>query len=910
MKKRISAFLLAVLMLVTTFAASVGDLTRVKADDLVLKLHLHRDDGDYKSWDVWLWEVDGGDGAAYTFDEVDENGDGVATKVITPGTNSVGFIVRTAGSWDKKDIDADQFIDLSTVTSGTVHFYVVSGVEGGTMELGTDAVAGVKLSSVKYNQSKGVIDIKATSEIENADKAFSVKCNGVDAAIESVTANGKTYSIKLKDEVDLTASYSVTFDGTDYSVIIPSIFSTDEFEQKYTYTGNDLGATWSKDSTTFRVWAPTAAKVKVNLYESGDKKANDLKQSIDMTADVNGTWVAKVDGDLNKTYYTYSVTIGDKESEACDPYARATGINGDRAMVIDLASTNPEGWDNDKNPNADLKITDAIIYELQIRDLGADASSNISKPGTYLSLTEHGTKTASGISTGVDHIKELGITHLQILPFYDFGSVDESKGGYNWGYDPKNYNVPEGSYSTDPANGEVRVSEVKQMVQSLHNDGISVVMDVVYNHVYQMNDFCFNVIVPQYFSRIDDNGKASSGSGCGNDTASERSMVRKYIVDSVLYWATEYHIDGFRFDLVGLIDTDTINEVVKEVHAVRPDIIFYGEGWTMNTATTKENVTLTTQVNSSQVQDFAFFNDNIRDDIKGSVFSASDKGYVTGKTGLNSSITRSWLGRPGTWCKSPSQTVNYASCHDNNTLFDRICNVKITEDLATKIKRNNLAAALYLTAEGIPFMQAGEEMLRSKVNAEGRFEDNTYNLGDGINSLKWDTLDDAAYMGVFEYYKGLIAFRKAHAGLRLSTAAEVAQYVKEMEGIDKELLGFEVSGDATGEESDGIIVVFNPTEQDVEVTLPEGKWGVCVNGERAGADAVEVVEGKAVASSLSALVLVKNMKAGSADASASSDGKILGMTKPVFFGVVAAVAVVVIVVIVVVVVAAKKKKNK
>ena len=337
MKKRISAFLLAVLMLVTTFAASVGDLTRVKADDLVLKLHLHRDDGDYKSWDVWLWEVDGGDGAAYTFDEVDENGDGVATKVITPGTNSVGFIVRTAGSWDKKDIDADQFIDLSTVTSGTVHFYVVSGVEGGTMKLGTDAVAGVKLSSVKYNQSKGVIDIKATSEIENADKAFSVKCNGVDAAIESVTANGKTYSIKLKDEVDLTASYSVTFDGTDYSVIIPSVFSTDEFEQKYTYAGNDLGATWSKDSTTFRVWAPTAAKVKVNLYESGDKKANDLKQSIDMTADVNGTWVAKVDGDLNKTYYTYSVTIGDKESEACDPYARATGINGDRAMVIDLA---------------------------------------------------------------------------------------------------------------------------------------------------------------------------------------------------------------------------------------------------------------------------------------------------------------------------------------------------------------------------------------------------------------------------------------------------------------------------------------------------------------------------------------------------------------------------------------------
>ena len=500
-------------------------------------------------------------------------------------------------------------------------------------------------------------------------------------------------------------------------------YGSEAFESEYTYEGNDLGATWTKDATTFRVWAPTADTVSVNLYQSGTEGTDDLIESIAMTADVNGTWIVTKEGDLNGTYYTYTATIDGVASEACDPYAKTTGVNGRRAMVIDMQSTNPEGWDKDKNPNADLTINDAIIYELHVRDLGTDPSSGITNVGKFLSLTEHGTKTPGGKTTGVDHMKDLGITHLHILPMYDYASVDESnsEGVFNWGYDPMNYNVPEGSYSTDPYNGEVRVKETKQMIHSLHNDGISVIMDVVYNHVYDAENFCFNKLVPQYFSRVI-NGIYSNGSACGNDTASERSMVKKYIVDSVLYWAEEYHMDGFRFDLVGLIDTETINAVIEEVHKVRPDIIFYGEGWTMNTHLTKEGYDLTTQTNSELVPGFAFFNDTLRDGLKGKISKNTDKGYVTGAKGYAYTIQSCFIATARGWCENPTQTINYASCHDNNTLFDRLQESRKKASFEELVKMNNLTAAIYMTAQGVPFLQAGEEILRSKELEDGTFD--------------------------------------------------------------------------------------------------------------------------------------------------------------------------------------------
>lgn len=650
----------------------------------------------------------------------------------------------------------------------------------------------------------------------------------------------------------------VKAEPTEEVVDLAEYYGSEAFESQYTYEGNDLGATWTKDATTFRVWAPTADAVVVNLYQSGTEGTDDLIETIAMTADVNGTWVVTKDGDLNGTYYTYTVTIDGEQAEACDPYAKTTGVNGRRAMVIDMDSTDPEDWEEDKNPNAELTINDAIIYELHVRDLGTDASSGITNVGKFLSLTEHGTTTSGGKTTGIDYIKELGITHLHILPMYDYASVDEanSEGVFNWGYDPMNYNVPEGSYSTDPYNGAVRVSETKQMIQSLHNDGISVIMDVVYNHVYDAESFCFNKLVPQYFSRVT-NGIYSNGSACGNDTASERAMVKKYIVDSVLYWTEEYHMDGFRFDLVGLIDTETINEIMEEVHKVRPDVIFYGEGWTMNTKMVKEGYSLTTQTNSDLVPGFAFFNDTLRDALKGNISKNTDKGYVTGAMGYESTIQDCFIADARGWCENPTQTINYASCHDNNTLFDRLQESRKDASFEDLVKMNNLTAAIYMTAEGVPFLQAGEEMLRSKELEDGTFDHNSYKSPDSVNSIKWSVLEDDAYMDVVEYYKGLIAFRKAHGALRLSTAEDVAEHVTLVNGLDTNVTAFHITGGVNEETADAIYIIFNPNEETTDITLPEGDWNVYVNAQDAGTEILETVTGTVTVDAISAMVLAQ-----------------------------------------------------
>ena len=575
MKKRIGSLGMAVIMLLLSICSMLADQVPVRAEGgPVIELHYHRADGDYEPWSVWSW-AEGQEGGDYAFTAGEE--DAVAKIEVNPGVTSVGFIVRTQ-DW-AKDVDADQFIDISEMVSGTVIVKVESGVEGYTKEYGADAVTGTKLKTARYDGEKS-ITVTMTGEVEgNKTKAFSIEGKEGKIDVTDVAKGDEfEYVLTIQKELDVAKSYNITFDGVTSSINMPIIYSTEEFEKEFTYTGDDLGATWSKDTTTFRVWAPTTEVMTLKLYESGTPGKDDLKDTIEMTKDVNGTWVATVEGDLNGVYYTYNSTIDGITQEACDPYARTTGVNGKRAMVIDLESTNPEGWDKDSNPHAGERINDAIIYELHLRDLATDKSSGIKNVGKFLEMTETGTKTASGISTGIDHIKELGVTHVHLLPIYDFGSVDETfkfENLFNWGYDPVNYNVPEGSYSTDPYNGEVRVKEAKQMVQAMHENGLSVVMDVVYNHVYSGNDFCINKLVPGFFSRINEDGTYSNGSGCGNDTASERSMVKKYIVDSVKYWADEYHMDGFRFDLVGLLDTETISEIVEEVHKTHPDVIFY-----------------------------------------------------------------------------------------------------------------------------------------------------------------------------------------------------------------------------------------------------------------------------------------------------------------------------------------------
>ena len=632
-----------------------------------------------------------------------------------------------------------------------------------------------------------------------------------------------------------------------------NIYSSEQFEAKYTYTGSDLGAVWTKENTRFRVWAPTASSVKVNLYAGGTADVSDLIQQLDMISDEVGTWVAEKSGDLNGVYYTYLVTVNGVCYEACDPYARTTGVNGNRAMVIDLASTNPDGWEEDQDPHAGIPFTDAVIYELHLRDLSCHKSSGIKHQGKFLGLTETGTKSPAGSPTGLDHIKKLGVTHVHLLPFYDYGSVDESKPDvpqFNWGYDPVNYNVPEGSYSTDPFNGAVRVSELKQMVKELHSNGLSVIMDVVYNHVYDAGSFCFNKIVPQYFSRVNESGVYSNGSGCGNDTASERSMVRKYIVDSVKYWADEYHIDGFRFDLVGLIDTQTVNEIVAEVHKEHPNVVFYGEGWNMGTEVTKPGYAMAIQQNAALTPEFSYFSDTIRDLLKGTVFSFTEPGYAAGALVSKELLTKCFMGLPD-WCPNPAQSINYVSCHDNMTLIDRIAGSVPDASRADQIRMNNLSAAFYMMAQGVPFLQAGEEMLRTKVMPDGSFAENSFNLPDSVNCLKWDKMDEAEYQDVYRYYQGLIAFRKAHKALRMTTAKEVRTHVIPFECDDPHTVAFQILGE------DPLFLAFNAGSNPVTISLPLGKWNLFIDDREAGTKALKTCEGTITIAPISAIVLAK-----------------------------------------------------
>ena len=634
-------------------------------------------------------------------------------------------------------------------------------------------------------------------------------------------------------------------------------FSSLEFEEKFTYHGHDLGATWSTDRTVFKLWAPTAQKAQVRLYQTGTPEANDLIRKVFMDRTENGTWTAVVEGDLNGIYYTFAVLLGNDVAEACDPYAKTTGVNGRRAMIIDMASTNPDGWETDCDPNAGMDFTDAVIYELHVRDLSADRGSGIKNKGKFLGLIETGTKTRSGIPTGLDHIKDLGITHLHLLPIYDYGSVDEAhleKAQFNWGYDPTNFNVPEGSYSTDPYHGEVRVRELKQTIKGLHDNGISVIMDVVYNHVYDAKDFCFNRLVPMYFSRITD-GVVSNGSGCGNDTASERSMVHKYIVDSVCYWADEYHIDGFRFDLVGLIDVDTVNSIVTEVHKRHPNVVFYGEGWTMKTDLTKD-VPLATQTNSPMTPGFAYFNDTLRDSLRGSTFISDALGYVTGAVGIGDKLESCFRGLPF-WCQDPKQTINYVSCHDNNTFLDRITLALPHRSFEDRVRMYKLGAVFYMTSQGIPFMQAGEEMLRSKPGLRGGFVENSFKSPDKVNSIKWNLLEQKEYQDTFAYYKGLIAFRKAHPVLRLTSSYEVLSHIVPVYCQHPQVGAFHINGDIAGEPCQEMFVVFNAADTSQTIPLPQEKWQVYINDTRAGTDPIETVEDTLTVPPICAMVLVK-----------------------------------------------------
>ena len=606
------------------------------------------------------------------------------------------------------------------------------------------------------------------------------------------------------------------------------------------YGGNDLGAVYTKQKTAFRLWAPTAERVRICFYTEGH--GGDAIEVKEMVAHEDGTWTYVKSGDLHKLYYTYLVLVDGREQETNDPYGKATGVNGRRSMVVDLEATNPKGFDKDHGP-AVAKETDIVVYEISIADTTADDSCGAKYPGKYLGLTEHGTKNADGMATGLDHILELGVTHVQIMPSYDFGSIDESKPDvpqYNWGYDPVNYNVPEGSFSTDPFHGEVRIKEYKQMVQALHKAGLGVIMDVVYNHTFDIENNCFQKCVPDYYYRMTETGY-SDASACGNEVASEKPMVSKFIIDSLKYWASEYHIDGFRFDLMGVLDIETMEKAAEELRKINPDIIIYGEGWTGGPSTLPDEKRCL-KMNTPKYHGIGAFSDDIRDGIKGHVFNLEETGFVNGKEGLENDIRYSVVGATyhpevdydaytystGPWAKHPVDTVNYVSCHDNLTLWDKLTISRPDASIEEKLAMNRLAASIIFTSQGIPFFLSGEEFARSKpVEGSDELSENSYNLPLYTNSMKYDEL--AKHRDLYDFYRGLIAFRKEHNGLRLETTEEVQQAVHFIGELPKNVVAFTVET-----EKETLLIAYNANPEAVVIDLPQtAEWSIYIDGDKA-----------------------------------------------------------------------------
>jgi pullulanase len=631
------------------------------------------------------------------------------------------------------------------------------------------------------------------------------------------------------------------------------------------YTGNDLGAVYSPKMTRFKVWAPEAESVKLNLYKQGEGD-NLIDQHI-MKKSANGTYVFEKQGDCNGIYYTYTVVNHGEEQEAVDPYTKAAGVNGQRGMVINLAKTNPQGFELDGYRNPE-HITDAIIYEGSVRDFTMDESSGVFHNGKFLGLTEANTTNHFGEATALDYISGLGVTHVQILPAFDFETVDEKnqKAQYNWGYDPDNYNVPEGSYAVSPYDGAVRIQEMKQMVLALHSRGIGVIMDVVFNHTYRRDDSNLQKIVPGYYYRSDETGY-TNGSGCGNEVASDRPMVQKLIVDSLIYWAKEYHIDGFRFDLMGVLDIDTMNVIAERLKEIRPDVYLYGEGWNGGPSSLAEEKRAF-KASAKKMPGIGMFNDDIRDTIKGSVFYDDHLGFVNGGTHLENALRYGITGAVAhpqvdydaygskPWAKEPGQSINYVSCHDNYTLWDKL-SVSCPEASEEKKKAmNRLCAAIVFTSQGVPFIQAGEEFLRSKPLPEKKgFAENSYNMPDAVNSIKWDNIHE--YPDMIAYYKGLMALRKAHPVFRMQSEAEMTQNLCFLSDTPENVVAYLLKGKGADDTPENILVIFNGNDEEILYNLPEGKWKILVDDKTAGADGKKIISAKADVEPLSALVLEK-----------------------------------------------------
>ncbi|WP_434351003.1 type I pullulanase [Trichococcus flocculiformis] len=619
------------------------------------------------------------------------------------------------------------------------------------------------------------------------------------------------------DSNDLEKLFS---DKRDKETIDKEMFlfvRSNDFDNYFSYDG-ELGALYEKEGTLLRVWTPTAKSVEVWIYADDSFKGPLTK--IEMVQKPKGIFEAYLPGDQHGTIYVYKILfLNNRESISVDPYARATTVNGTKSVIADLNRTNPDGW-KERLPAFGLP-EEAIIYELHIRDFSISETSGIVNKGKFLGLTEKNTTNASGISTGLDYLIDLGITHIQILPMFDYATVDEAnltEPQYNWGYDPLNYNVPEGSYSTDPFDPFNRIFELKQMIRTLHDNGLRVIMDVVYNHVYDPKDQALERTVPGYFYRYNADGSLANGTGVGNDTASERHMMRKYIIDSVKYWAKEYHLDGFRFDLMGIHDSVTMNAIREALDKIDPSIIIIGEGWEMSTPLPED--LKASQRNAQAMPRIAHFNDSIRVALKGSDFGdEKDRGFISGKNYLEDLLLRNIKGAMHLSSHSsyvdPEQVIQYVEAHDNLTLYDKLLRSNPDDSEEVRIKRHTLATSIVLLSQGVPFIHGGQEFLRTKAGVA-----NSYQSPDEINQFEWERV--TTFQESVAYVKGLIALRKSEYLFRLHTHEEIdAHFTTLSENFN--IIAFSLTNSEKK-----YIVIFNGNRSDVIFRIQKGKYAILV----------------------------------------------------------------------------------
>ena len=629
------------------------------------------------------------------------------------------------------------------------------------------------------------------------------------------------------------------------------------------YGENDLGVIWTPEKTLVKIWAPTAKTVEFRLYKDG--KSGESFHKTQLQAGQDGIWTTVLMGDYEGKFYTFKINDGEWLEEVPDIYARCVGVNGLRGMIFNPKKTIPEKWEEDRNPQL-MNVTDAVIYETHVRDFSIAENSGIQNKGKFLGFTEEGTHTTEGTTTGLAHLKEMGITHVHLLPVNDYFTVDEEKPleKYNWGYDPQHYNALEGSFATNPNDGTIRIKEFKRLVQVLHGAGIGVILDVVYNHTYFAKESVFNQTVPGYFYRQKSDGTFSNASGCGNEMATERAMVRKYIIDSLKYWVEEFHIDGFRFDLMGIYDLETMQIIRKELNQIRPGIILYGEGWAADQSPLAEDLRAV-KANIVKLPGVGGFNDDFRDALKGNHGNKKSKGFVSGlelreeavKFGIVAAVSHPQIvydyveTSNKAWAAEPGQCINYVSCHDNYTLWDKLKQSlpKATDPEMRKMVK--LAGALVLTSQGVPFLHAGVEFCRTKGG-----NGNSYKSLDAVNQLDWNRKTE--YLEVTEYYKRLIRLRKNHPAFRIPSAEKIRQNLKFCTEYKPGVVSYCIQGKAVGDTWEQFVLIFNGNSEYITFSLPVGTFRVIANGNEINEDGIgDTISREVKVDGISMMVLVK-----------------------------------------------------